>query len=79
MTLSLKERAYIWFIITWLGVGNKVGSQTKGVSLFNITCSKWGGKTGGHCLCRPLDDTGGFGRGISWPNPSGGGLTIKNS
>ena len=60
----------MWFIITWFGVGNNVGSQTNGVSLLSMTCSKCGGKTGGHCLCLPLEDTGGFGGGISCPNPS---------
>ena len=60
----------MWLIITWFGVGNKVGSQTSGVSLFNMTCNKWGGNTGGHGLWRPLEDTGGFGWGISWLNSS---------
>ena len=74
MTLSLKERAYIWLIMTWFGVGNNVGSQTNGVSLFNITCKRCGGNTGGQCLWRPLADTGGLGWGMSWPKPSDGDL-----
>ena len=37
MTPSLMDIAYRWLIITWLGSGNRVGSQVKGVSLFKIT------------------------------------------
>ena len=70
----MKERAYIWLIITWFGVGNNVGSHTNGGSLFSITCKRCGGNTGGHCLWRPLADTGGFGWGMSWPKPSDGDL-----
>lgn len=32
MTPSWMESAYMWFTITWLGVGNSVGSHESGVS-----------------------------------------------
>ena len=47
ITKSLMDKAYIWFTITWWGVGNRVGSQFRGVSLFKITWTNWGGKIGG--------------------------------
>ena len=45
MTLSLMERAYMWFTITWFGAGKRVGSQANGVSLFKITYKKK------QCIC----------------------------
>ena len=48
ITLSLMDRAYMWFNMTWLGRGNRVGSQANGVSLLRMTWSKCGGKIGGN-------------------------------
>ena len=82
MTLSLMERAYMWFSITWLGRGRRVGSHDRGVSLFRMTWRRCGGRMGGPPppLGRrpPVEEGGGGGgvidevsvelkEGISWP------------